>query len=487
MKELNRGKLLRELIRMVAIVMAFTVSGCVAVGPRYVPPDIKVPEAWHSLQKEQAGTREDRSTDLVAWWTSLHDVQLNELMDRAIVGNLDLKKARASLREARARRNVAGAGLFPTIDATGSAARSRGSENTGSAQTAELYHLGFDASWEADLFGGLRHAIEASQMDLEASEEVLRDTLVSLLSEVALNYVEVRAYQMRLTAAEANLAAQQETWQLTVWRCEAGLSDSLAVEQALYNLENTRSQVPNLKAGLAEAMNRLAVLIGEKPGALNRELEKRSTVPTTSIEIASGIPADVLRRRPDVRQAERQLAAQTARIGEATADLYPKLILNGTIGLEALSRGDLLAAASQMFNFGANVTMPIFHAGAIRQNIEIRSALQEQALIQYEKAILNALEEVENSMNAFAEEQIRRASLQSTVNAARRAVDLAQTKYKAGLSDFSAVLDAQRSLLTYDDQLVQSEAAVTSDLIRLYKALGGGWESIAPVNSRAPR
>jgi len=415
---------------------------------------------------------------LANWWTTLKDPELSSLIERAVAGNLDLKKAWARVREARARRGISEANIFPNLDVTGSASRSYSSEETGSGKTRELYAAGFDAGWELDIFGGAQRSIEAAEANLEASQEGLRDVLVSLVAEVALNYVEARTYQARLAVAEANLKAQQETYELTGWRYEAGLSDELSVEQARYNLESTRSQIPTLHTGLEGAKNRLAVLLGEPPGAAHPEIEKPMPIPVTPLEVAVGVPADTLRHRPDVRQAERELAAQTARIGVATADLYPKFTLKGSIGLEALSLGNLISTGSRTYSIGPRITWPIFDAGTIRKNIEVQSALQEQALIQYEAAVLSALEEVENALAAYANEQVRRQSLLDATQAAERAVDLARVKYAAGLIDFQVVLDAQRSLLSLQGQLAQSDGTVTSNLIALYKVLGGGWTSL---------
>jgi NodT family efflux transporter outer membrane factor (OMF) lipoprotein len=230
-------------------------------------------------------------------------------------------------------------------------------------------------------------------------------------------------------------------------------------------------------------MNRLAVLLGEQPGALHAELKDVMPIPVTPLEVAVGVPADLLRRRPDVRSSERELAAQTARIGVATADLYPKITLNGSIGLEALSLDDLFTAGNRTWSYGPRITWPIFNASTIRANIEVQTALQEQALISYELTVLSALEEVENVLMAYAEEQLRRQALIQAVDAARQAFELAQHKYQAGLTDFRTVLDSQRSLLSYQDQLAQSEGSVTSNLVRLYKALGGGW---TPMMSDEP-
>lgn len=463
------------LIVGLAIVILY---GCAAVGPAYVPPKTSVSPTWHTELKGGLSVEGMSPETLAAWWTTLNDPELSNLTNRAVAGNLDLKKATARVRESRARRGLAKADLFPTLDATGSTTWSRSSKDTGTGKTSDLYAASFDAGWELDIFGGVRRSVEAAEADLHASKEGLRDVLVSLLAELALNYVEVRTFQARLTVAEANLKAQNETYQLTLWRYQAGLGDELAVQQARYNLENTRSQIPTLRTGLEEAMNRIAVLLGEQPGKVHEELGKQVPIPVTPLMVVVGVPADVLRRRPDIRRAERQLAAQTARIGVATADLYPKLTLSGSIGLEALSLSNLSSSGTWSLSGSPKITWAIFKAGAIRQNIEVQSALQEQYLVAYEAAVLSALEEVENALVAYAEEQQRRQSLSEATQAAQKAVELAQHKFQAGLTDFSNVLDAQRSLLSFLDQLAQSDGTVTSNLVRLYKALGGGWTSL---------
>jgi len=474
----NKTNAIRLLTWLHALLAILILARCATVGPDYVPPDTSVPGDWHTQLKGGLTAGETDPQMLANWWTTLKDPELSSLIERAVAGNLDLKKSWARVREARARRGISEANIFPNLDVTGSASRSYSSEETGSGKTRELFAAGFDAGWELDIFGGAQRSIEAAEANLEAGQEGLRDVLVSLVAEVALNYVEARTYQARLAVAEANLKAQQETYELTGWRYEAGLSDELSVEQARYNLESTRSQIPTLHTGLEGAKNRLAVLLGEPPGAAHPEVEKPMPIPVTPLEVAVGVPADTLRHRPDVRQAERELAAQTARIGVATADLYPKFTLKGSIGLEALSLGNLISTGSRTYSIGPRITWPIFDAGAIRKNIEVQSALQEQALIQYEAAVLSALEEVENALAAYANEQVRRQSLLDATQAAERAVDLARVKYAAGLIDFQVVLDAQRSLLSLQGQLAQSDGTVTSNLIALYKVLGGGWTSL---------
>ncbi len=454
-------------------------AGCTTVGPDYVPPEMSAPPQWTA---EMGGGLTAEHTDLQAlasWWSTLNDPILTSLVERAIEGNLYQRQARARVREARARRGISEAARFPTVDASGSARLIRGSEETGSGEERELYAAGFDAAWELDLFGGKRRAVEAAEAELQASEEDLRDVLVSLTAEVALNYVEVRSFQTRLSVAKANLDAQTETYNITKWRFQAGLATQLDVEQAKYGLEQTRANIPGLQIGLERAKNRLSVLLGQPPGSLDDALAEHKPIPVAALEVAVGVPADALRRRPDVRRAERQLAAQTAEVGVATADLYPRFSLLGSIGLEALSLGNLFSADSRTHSGGAVFSWPVFDAGAIRGNIEVQSSLQEQALFQYEAAVLTALEEVENALVAFAKEQHRRASLTEGTQAAQNAVDLAQSQYSSGLIDFNNVLIAQRSLLSFQDQLAMSDGEVTSNLITLYKALGGGWSSLA--------
>jgi multidrug efflux system outer membrane protein len=463
----------------IAVLVVLILGGCATVGPDYAPPDTPVSPNWHAELKGGLSAGEMDLHTLAAWWKTLNDPGLSSLIDRAVSDNLDLKKAKARVREARARRGMAKADLFPTVDATGSATWSRTSKDTGSGKSYDLFAATFDAGWELDIFGGVRRSVEAATGDLQASQEDFRNVLVSLLAEVALNYVEVRTFQTRLTLAEGNLEAQNETYRLALWRYQAGLSDELAVQQARYNLENTRSQIPTLRTGLEEALNRIAVLLGEQPGKLHSELEKREPIPVTPLNVAVGVPADVLRRRPDIRKAECQLAAQTARIGVATAELYPKFTLSGSIGLETLSLSNPSSSGSWTLSGGPKITWAIVKAGAIRQNIEVQSALEEQYLIAYESTVLSAFEEVENALVAYAGEQQKRQSLGEATQAARKAAELAQHKYQAGLTDFSSVLDAQRSLLSFQDQLAQSQGNVISNLIRLYKTLGGGWTSMA--------
>jgi len=460
-----------------SVSLALLLAGC-AVGPDYRKPEVPAPAVWHSPMKGGLKSASPDAAQLARWWEGLDDPQLSRLIEDAAASNLDLKLAQARLREARARRGVSAADRFPTLNTRAGANRSRSSEEMGlgGGMIGETYSAQFDASWELDIFGGKRRALEAAEASVDAAIEDVRDVQVSLLAEVALNYIELRADQARLAIAQENLATQTETWQIAHWRFDAGLTTELDEDQAKLNLEQTRAQIPALASALEQAKNRLAVLLGKRPGEL-AELDAAAPLPRISATVAVGIPADTLRNRPDLRRAERQLAAATAQVGVATAALYPNFSLSGTLGLQALSSGNLLTASARMWSVAANAGWVLFDAGRIRQNIEVQNALQEQALIRYESAVLAALRDVENALVAYAEEQNRRAALDDAVQAAQSAASLAASQYAAGLIDFQSVLDTQRSLLNLQDQLAQSDAAVASNLARLYKTLGGGWHN----------
>jgi len=468
--------------RTTVLFLLFTIlTSCTTVGPDYEKPEVETPTEWTGELEGDLSAAELEPTVLSQWWKTLGDAQLNSLVDRAIEANLDLRTAKSKIREARAQRVIAGASRFPTIDAGVAASRSRSSENTGSGSTSELYSSSFDASWELDVFGGQRREREAADAVLQAAQESRRDVLVTVLSEVALNYVELRTFQSQLAVANKNLRIQEETLEIVQAQFDAGGVTKLDLDRAVVNVSNTRSEIPNLNQNISKAKNRLALLLGQAPGSINAELDLPQTLPTPAIQVAVGVPAETLRRRPDVRQAERQLAAETARVGVKTADLYPKFTLGGSIGLEALSSGNLFEAASKVFTLGTGIKWNIFDSGRIRQRIKVQNAVQEQAMINYESRILSALEDVENAITAYTQEQLRYQSLHESAIAAQSAADIAKARYESGATNFLTVLDAERELLTAQDRRAASEGAIVSNLIRLYKSLGGGWENEQPV------
>ncbi len=446
--------------------IAVALAGCAAVGPNYAAPDLPLAAAWTNAAAPQAP-----ADDMSRWWQRLGDPLLSELIAQAMQSNLDVRDAQARLREARARRALAGAQRVPSVTAGGSAALARSSAQSG---TSESYTAGFDASWEIDVFGGQRRAVEAADADLAASRASLDAARVTLAAEVARNYVELRAYQQRLAIARSNLDAQSETLQLTEWRAQAGLIGSLEVEQARANREQTRAQIPTLQTSAAQSQHRLAILLGLAPAALDARLAAAVPIPQPPDAIAVGIPADVLRQRPDVRAAERTLAAETARIGQAEAARYPAFNLSGSIGAEALGLG---VGGTVTKSLAASVAATIFDGGRLAQQVEIQRAVRERALASYEAAVLTALEDVENALVALGNARARRAALAQATEAARNAALLARHRYAGGLIDFQTVLDTERSVLSLEDALATSESDGALAVVQLYKALGGGWET----------
>jgi NodT family efflux transporter outer membrane factor (OMF) lipoprotein len=460
------------IILLSAILM---LSGCMTVGPEYTRPETETPGAWLKEIEGIVADRESEEEILAKWWTTFNDPVLSDLMERAVAGNLSLKQALISVRQARIQRGITDADRFPTVSSSGSAGRSYSEDIRGDFTGTNSFRLGLDASWELDLFGGVKRSLEAADANLQATQESYRDVLVSLLAEVALNYIEVRSYQSQLSVSESNLKSQEETYNITKWRYQAGLTTGLDMDNADKNLEQTRSQIPSMKSGLEQAKNRIAVLLGTEPGALDPVLDEYRPVPVAPGEIALGIPADLLRRRPDLRKAERELAAQTAKIGVAEADRYPKISLSGNIGLSALGLGDLFSTDSLATGVSSGISWPVYNAGKVMKNIEIQWAVQEQKQIAYKALLLAALEDVENAMTAYSYDRVRRESLLKASRSAELAAETSRAQYSSGLADFQSVLEAESTLLTFQNNLVQSDAQIIKDLITLYKALGGGW------------
>ncbi len=470
-------------------VMAAAAGGC-AVGPNYQRPSVSTPAQW---SEPLAGGETNGVAALTEWWTNFHDAELDSLIQRAVQSNLDVQVARARVREARAQYNIAAADFLPTVDASGSYARTETSKHQpvlGSLPVPgnvpfenNVYQAGFDASWEIDVFGGTRRATESARAQVAASEADRRATVMTLLGDVARNYLDVRGYQRRLAIADENIQAQARALALTQDRFNQGLTSDLDVQQATTLLATTRAEVPTLNTDLQASIHRLGVLLGQAPGALQAELSAPAAIPAAAPVVPVGLPSDLLLRRPDVQRAERQLAAATANIGVAKSDLFPKFFLTGAAGFESVSASDWFTAGSQFWSVGPTVQWRIFDAGRIRANIKVQNARQEQALATYEQTVLTAFEDTENSLTAYANEQIRRQSLETAVIASQKSLDLANKLYASGLTDFLHVLDAERSLYQAQDALVQSDRTVSANLVSLYKALGGGWETFEPSAS----
>jgi len=459
-------------------------TGCKAVGPDYKQPDLFPEGAWHSpMQKGVTQTPADPE-QLVQWWTVLNDPVLTDLISRAVQNNLDVKLALARIRQYRLLKGIEQSERLPTVNTSGGASWTGTNNEDGTGTVSKAYNAGLDASWEIDLFGRIQRTIEAADATLSAKQEALRDTLVSLVGDLADSYIDVRTAQIRLNVVRQSINSQTESFQLTQWQNQAGLTDELDVHQARYSLESAKAQIPALESTLSEAMNRVAVLSGLTPGTLNEKLISPHPLPTLPATIAVGLPADALRRRPDIREAEYELIAQTAQVGVATADLYPKLTLSGSIGVDALSPAELIDNTLDPSHWAralaTSLSHTLFDAGSIRKNIEVQNSLQEQALIQYETAILSAMEEVENALVAYAKEQIRLEHLTIAAEQARTAENLAKKKYESGLIDFTTVLTSQQTVLSYESDLATSQGTCVSNLITLYKVLGGGWTPVEP-------
>ncbi|RJR51194.1 MAG: efflux transporter outer membrane subunit [Desulfobacteraceae bacterium] len=488
---MNRKRSLRTFwILVAAAILPASLSGCM-VGPNFQRPHPDVPAGWVGPTPVSPAVSQE-VVNLSNWWTSFDDPILTSLVKRAVESNLDLRLARARVRQARAVRGIAASGFGPAIDLPASYQRSRspGGESTRSTGSGGAvaqskgpitnnYQIGFDAAWELDIFGGIRREVEAAEADIESAVEGQRSVLVSLLAEVARNYVDLRSFQQRIILAGRNLDAQRHTARLTRERFEGGFVSGLDVANAEAQVATTASQIPLLESSLQQTIYRISVLLGLEPAALLQELRPALEIPTSSPAVPLGVPSDLLRRRPDIRQAEADIHGATARIGVATSDLFPRFNIFGSAGYQSVQFGSWFDTVSRFWSIGPSVSWRIFDTGRIRSNIEQQRALEEQAMISYRQTVLTALEEVENALIASSKEEEHRAALVQAVAANRKAVSLATRIYTEGQTDFLNVLQAQRALYDTEDALAQSTRTVSVNLIALYKALGGGWDPVS--------
>lgn len=473
-----------------ALLGILVLSGCM-VGPDFKPSSPVLPGDWSGPVPET----KPAGQDMARWWTVFNDPVLTSLEERALGTNLDLKQAASRIRQARAARRVAGAGIGPTVDASGDYRRSRspgaGNDNINGISgdsfgggVSDQYQVGFDAGWEIDIFGGVRRGMEASDADILAAVESRQDVLVTLTAEVAVNYINFRALQERIAIAEKNLAAQEHSAELTRKRFGAGFVGALDVSNAEAQVAATSAQIPLLEAQARRTIYSLSLLMGQEPGALVPELSPGKVIPAAVPAVPIGVPSDLLRRRPDIRLAESQIHAATARIGVAEADLFPKFTISGSAGLQASDFGSTFNWAQRFWSIGPGATWTAFDSGRTRANIEIQKALQEQSVITYRQTVLTALQEVENALISSSKEQMHHQALARAVAADKKAVDLATLLYTQGQTDFLTVIDAQRSLYAAEDALAQSKGTLSTNLVALYKALGGGWSENQQVVDR---
>lgn len=465
-------------------------TGC-AVGPDYRPMQTPVPDSWASPVPE---TVPQPGVDMARWWAAFDDPILVSLIESAFASNLDLKLAESRIRQARAARGIAVSGLGPAVNAGGSFKRSLTSPggtlstktNTSEGVISNLYLAGFDASWELDIFGGVRRGVEAADADILTTEEGRNDVLVTLAAETAVNYINLRGYQQQIVIARNNLQAQQRTAELTRKIYQAGLTGALDTVNADAQLAVTASQIPVLESLAQQAIYSLSLLVAREPGALLQELSSPAPIPAAPPSVPAGVPSELLRRRPDIRGAEAQIHAATARIGVATADLFPKFTLSGSAGYQNNDFNSWLSWANRFWSFGPSVNWQIFDTGRTLSNIELTKALQEQSFISYRQTVLTALQEVDSALIASVKERDHYQALSDAVAANRKSVSLATQLYKYGQTDFLQVLLAQRSLYASEDALVQSTRTVSTNIVALYKALGGGWEESPPLQAETP-
>ena len=451
--------------------LALLLQGCAHRAPvASESPGAALPVAWNAPLPAGVAVL-PQADDLARWWERFGDPQLSALVAQALQAHPSALSAQAALRQARAQARVQAAGMLPDVSLSGSAQRSRSGGQTGNS-----FQVGLDAGWEPDLFGRLDAGVQASQADARAAQASLEQVHVSLSAEVALQYIALRSLQQRLAIAQRNLETQQQTLQITDWRVQAGLATSLVAEQARAAAEQTAAQVPQLQASLAQARHALAVLTGQAPAALDAALAAPQAVPQPSQALALDIPADTLRQRPDVRVAQERVQAALARVSQADAARYPSLRLSGSLGLRALTLGALGDSASLVHSLLGSVAVPLFDGGATQAQVQVQQAALEQARQAYQLAVLTALKEVEDALVALQGEAARLAHLQQATQAAGNAALLAQQRYASGLIDFASVLETQRTQLATQDALATSQANLGSNHVRLFKALGGGWQ-----------
>jgi multidrug efflux system outer membrane protein len=453
------------------------ITGC-RVGPDYKKPEIKVPEKFDS---NSPNVETGVSGDLSKWWTNMDDPVLNSIIAEVLEGNLDIKAAGDRILQAQAIRGIISGTDKPQVNVQGSAMRESYSLNSLFGQflpnqIENDFTGAFGARWELDLFGKNARNIEAANVGIEAAQENRCAVIVAMSAGVAKEYILLRQLQKQIEVTIRNIKIQQNTIEIVQQRFDAGLVNELVLQQAKAQLEATKSILPTLDTALHQAAHRISILTGKEPRALENQLIADGNIPATKPMIPIGLPSDLLTRRPDVRRAERNLAAATANIGVATADLFPRFSLTGAFGLESTEYNSFTESNSKYWTLGSGLSWPIIDFGTIRSNIKLQNAKQQEAMDIYTKSVLNALEDVENALIAYGNEQQRLNYLEAETSASRRSADLAQYRYQQGLVDFLNVLDAQRQLYQAEDALTVSKSRLALDLVTLYESLGGGWD-----------
>ncbi|HTJ19144.1 MAG TPA: efflux transporter outer membrane subunit [Steroidobacteraceae bacterium] len=470
--------------QLLAMVSAVLLAAC-AVGPDYHRPEVATSDQFVGTDAAQFSTQDVERE----FWKQFNDEQLNELIERALVANHDIRIATSRLREARALRGQAKLDLAPTVTASSGYTKARASDRQlGPLQNVDreqdFYDSGFDAFWELDFFGRVRRGVEASTAQLQSAEASVYATQVSVTAEVARNYFELRGAQEQLEVARRNAENQGETVRITTARLDAGRGTQLDASRAQAQLSATLATIPDLEAGVTRSMLRLGVLTGQQPESVVPQLSAAKPLPTLPVAHDIGTPELLLRRRPDIRVAERNLAASTAEIGVAVGDLFPRITFLGHWGYDAVSSSALGNTGSETFSFGPSISWAAFDLGRVRQKIAQREAAADGALAKYEQTVLQALEETDASLTAYSKAIVKQQHLQTSANASLEAAKLARARYENGVADFLQVLDAERTALAAEDQLARSETQTATALLATYKALGGGFRPIATTAAR---
>lgn len=490
-------------IPLLFVSLGLALAAC-TLGPNFETPRPGTPQNWTQSALSPPTDRKTAFTTSLAeegaWWAGFQDPALSSLIARAASANLDLQQAALRIAEARTQLTIAEADQWPTLGGNASYARERFSQKTaqgslfnsiGSVGAGtglaiprlpnpyDQFQAGFDASWEPDLFGRVRRSVEAATADMEATAEDRNSALVSLQGEVARSYIDLRGTQMKLAIVRDNFATQQEVLTLARQRRQAGLGTDIDVSNASAQVTSTQSQVPLLEREISTDINQLSQLLAREPGALRGELVAVKPAPSAPSQIALGLPGELVRRRPDIRAAEARLHAATARVGVATADLFPRLTFNASFGTQAERFPDLADWASRFLNIGPSIDIPIFEGGRLRATVHLQDLQEKEAAVEYAKTVLAAVHEVENALVSYNAQQERRRSLDATVAENRNTLALARQRYQSGVTTFLDVLDAERTLQQNELSLADSSTTALVDLIAVYKALGGGWQEIS--------
>jgi NodT family efflux transporter outer membrane factor (OMF) lipoprotein len=513
-----------------SLVAAVLLLGGCTLGPNFAEPSLFAPSTWFASRPPPPPAPSQVVLEPIdaAWWQVFHDPILTELEEQVAASNLSVRLATVRLQESRLQRGVTAADEYPNANANGSYVREKiadrgvigllggGGSSTSTATSANglsgtqggvpttvtatsggpgkhlpsfnLFQSGFDSTWELDFWGRVRRQVESADADIDASAEARRDSLVTVLAELARDYLQLRGQQRDLQIARDTLASEQQSLRITQERQRGGLTTGLDVSNAAAQVASTAAEIPSLEAQAATTINAISLLLGQTPGALSAKLSPPQPVPPVPPTVPVGLPSELAQRRPDIRRAEAQLHSATAEIGAAEADFFPKVTLSGSVGVQALQAknlGNFGAYGALQYSGGPSITIPVFEGGRLKYTLQLRKAQEQEAAVQYQQVVLQAFHDVDNALTAYSAEQLRRTQLATAVDQSQRALALARQQYVQGLSSFLDVLTAQRTVFTAQQQYADSTTAVSSDLVQLYKALGGGWETSFPRGTAA--